>query len=376
MAIELRTIYFAGGCFWGTEHLFKQMHGVVNTQVGFANGHTEQPTYKEVYTDKTGYAETVKVVYDPMRVDLSTLLEMFFLAIDPTSHNKQGEDVGTRYRTGIYYTTREDFIFITPFVEEQQRHYDKKLAVEVRPLEVFYPAEEYHQDYLDKNVDGYCHLPFALFRYARDVHRLTDGPRIRNVIFDYGKVLVDYSLNYLYDSYFEDKEEQKWFFDHVVNAEFHTKLDLGTPTAECVEEWKLRFPKYARLLDAYNSDYMKLMGEEIPGMSQLLTELRHYGIRLYGLTNWGIEKFCHVREKYSIFDLLDGEVVSGVEHVVKPDAAIFQILLNRYDLNPEECLFTDDRAENVAAACEMGMQGVVFESAQQLKAALMERHVL
>ena len=103
-----KDIYFAGGCFWGTEHYFKQIDGVVETEVGFANGNTENPTYKEVYTDTTGYAETVYVKYNPDVVSLEFLLQMFFKAIDPTSLNKQGHDEGTRYRTGIYYKEPED----------------------------------------------------------------------------------------------------------------------------------------------------------------------------------------------------------------------------------------------------------------------------
>ena len=151
-----KEIYFAGGCFWGTEHFFKQIEGVLETEVGFANGHTENPTYKEVYTDQTGFAETVYVKYDPDVVSLEFLLNMFFKAIDPTSLNKQGEDEGTRYRTGVYYTNDDD-----------QQNYQQPLAVEKLPLQNYYSAEEYHQDYLDKNPTGYCHLPVALFEFAR-----------------------------------------------------------------------------------------------------------------------------------------------------------------------------------------------------------------
>ena len=146
-----KDIYLAGGCFWGTEHYFKQIEGVVETEVGFANGHTENPTYKEVYTDETGYAETVHVRYAPDKVGLEFLLRMFFKAIDPTSMNKQGHDEGTRYRTGIYYTDAAD----------------QPMVVERQPLECFYAAEEYHQNYLDKNPTGYCHLPQSLFEFAR-----------------------------------------------------------------------------------------------------------------------------------------------------------------------------------------------------------------
>ena len=162
-----KEIYLAGGCFWGTEHFFKQIEGVIETEVGFANGHTEAPTYKEVYTDTTGYAETVRIVYDDTVADLEFLLKMFMKAIDPTSLNKQGEDEGTRYRTGIYYRDEADLPVIISVLEAEQRHYAEPIVVEIEPLHNFYSAEDYHQDYLDKNPTGYCHLPLALFEFAR-----------------------------------------------------------------------------------------------------------------------------------------------------------------------------------------------------------------
>lgn len=162
-----KEIYFAGGCFWGTEHFFKQIEGVLETEVGFANGHTENPTYKEVYTDQTGFAETVYVKYDSDVVSLEFLLNMFFKAIDPTSLNKQGEDEGTRYRTGVYYTNDDDLTVIEKVFAQEQQNYQQPLAVEKLPLQNYYSAEEYHQDYLDKNPTGYCHLPVALFEFAR-----------------------------------------------------------------------------------------------------------------------------------------------------------------------------------------------------------------
>ncbi len=164
---EGKDIYLAGGCFWGTEHFFKLIKGVVETSVGFANGHTASPTYTEVYTDTTGYAETVHVKYNPDVISLESLLRMFFKAIDPTSLNKQGHDEGTRYRTGIYYTDAEDLPIIEKVFAEEQENYQQPLCVEKQPLENFYSAEEYHQDYLDKNPMGYCHLPQSLFDFAK-----------------------------------------------------------------------------------------------------------------------------------------------------------------------------------------------------------------
>ena len=161
-----RDIFLAGGCFWGTEHFFKQIEGVTDTETGFANGHTESPTYKEVYTDTTGFAETVRVRYDTSRVSLRFLLRMFFKAIDPTSLNRQGHDEGTRYRTGIYFTDPADLPVIEEAWQEEQQRWSEPLVVEKQPLENYYAAEEYHQDYLDKNPDGYCHLPLSLFEFA------------------------------------------------------------------------------------------------------------------------------------------------------------------------------------------------------------------
>lgn len=167
----MKEIYFAGGCFWGTEHYFKQIKGVVETAVGYANGHTPDPTYQEVYTDGTGYAETVKVVYDPKLISLELLTDLYFHSIDPLSLNKQGEDTGTRYRTGIYYTDQEDLPVLKKVYDQVASQYDTPLAVELEPLRNFYTAEEYHQDYLDKNPTGYCHLPKALFEFARTKSR-------------------------------------------------------------------------------------------------------------------------------------------------------------------------------------------------------------
>lgn len=167
----IQSIYFAGGCFWGTEHFFKQIEGVTFTETGYANGSTPDPTYRQVYTDTTGYAETVHVEYDNDVIDLEFLVRMFFKAIDPTSLNRQGEDVGTRYRTGIYYTDAEELPCIKKIYDEIGRQYESPLVVELEPLKNFYRAEDYHQDYLENNPDGYCHLPLELFEFARKARK-------------------------------------------------------------------------------------------------------------------------------------------------------------------------------------------------------------
>ena len=163
----MKTIYLAGGCFWGTEHYMRQFEGVVETAVGYANGTLDNPSYQQVYTDQTGHVECVKVVYDETLVSLLTLCRMFFRSIDPLLLNCQGEDVGTRYRTGIYWEDSDDSETVELVWQEVQAKYAETLAVEKMPLESFYPAEEYHQDYLLKNPEGYCHLSIQILNLSK-----------------------------------------------------------------------------------------------------------------------------------------------------------------------------------------------------------------
>lgn len=167
----MKEIYLAGGCFWGTDHYLKQIHGVVATEVGYANGNGVNPSYEEVYTDTTGFVECVKVVYDPTILTLEKIVELYFHSIDPLSLNKQGNDIGTRYRTGIYYTEECDRAVIESVYNAVAKRLGEELVVELEPLHNFYSAEEYHQDYLDKNPAGYCHLPAFLFEYAKKANR-------------------------------------------------------------------------------------------------------------------------------------------------------------------------------------------------------------
>lgn len=152
-----KSIYLAGGCFWGTQKFFDQFEGVVFTQVGYANGPTADPSYQEVCRS-SGHAETVRIDYDPERIGLNQLLDYYFLTIDPTSYHRQGGDMGIQYRTGLYYTDPADLPILRARLAREQEKYRQPLQVELKPLENFYPAEEYHQKYLDKNPGGYCHI--------------------------------------------------------------------------------------------------------------------------------------------------------------------------------------------------------------------------
>ncbi|GAA0447441.1 hypothetical protein GCM10008983_26850 [Lentibacillus halophilus] len=155
---KLDKIYFAGGCFWGVEAYMSRIYGVADVVSGYANGEGKNPSYADVIKGDKHFAETVEVTYDPERVSLDTLIDRLFQVIDPTSENKQGNDVGVQYRTGIYYTNKADKKTVTSAVKNEQTYYDEEIATEAKPLKNFYTAEEEHQDYLEKNPNGYCHI--------------------------------------------------------------------------------------------------------------------------------------------------------------------------------------------------------------------------
>lgn len=155
---NVREITLAGGCFWGTEMYFKAIRGVIKTEVGYANGKTQNPTYEDVCHHNTGHAEVVKVTYDNQVISLPFLLSMYFEVIDPVAVNRQGNDVGIQYRTGIYYSDPADEAVILASVQALRMEYGVPLAIEVLPLENYSAAEGYHQEYLIKNPGGYCHI--------------------------------------------------------------------------------------------------------------------------------------------------------------------------------------------------------------------------
>ena len=159
---ELKSIYFAGGCFWGVEAYFSRIKGVKNVTSGYANGTGDNPSYEDVIKGDRGFAETVQVKYDPQRVALADLLNYYFKIIDPTILNKQGNDIGIQYRTGIYYDNDTDFTVITTALKQEQEKYDDPIVTEVLPLTNYFLAEEYHQDYLEKNPNGYCHIDLSI----------------------------------------------------------------------------------------------------------------------------------------------------------------------------------------------------------------------
>lgn len=156
------SIVFGGGCFWCVEAAFEELEGVEEVISGYAGGHTEQPSYKEVCSGSTGHAEVVKVEYDSEIINLEKLLELFFKIHDPTTEDRQGPDVGSQYRSIILYNSEEQRAIIERFIEEKADHYEDKIVTELNKLEKFYEAEERHQDYFEKNPnDAYCRINAA-----------------------------------------------------------------------------------------------------------------------------------------------------------------------------------------------------------------------
>ena len=178
----MKTIYLAGGCFWGMQKFFDQFNGVEFTEVGYANGPDKAPDYKEVCAS-SGHAETLRIDYDPSVISLTELLGYYFTVIDPLSVNKQGEDRGIQYRTGIYYTEAGQLAEIRKVWQAEELKAGAPLAVELSPLLNFFRAEEYHQKYLEKNPGGYCHIPASRFGIA---HKDTaaEADRLRERIGD------------------------------------------------------------------------------------------------------------------------------------------------------------------------------------------------
>lgn len=157
----MKEIVLAAGCFWGVEAYFSKVKGVVETEVGYANGNTENPTYDEVCHMNTGHAEACYIKFDDNQISLGELLKKYWKIVDPTVIDRQGPDVGAQYRTGIYYMDNADVSIIKESVSEEQKSYKNEIVTEVKPLENYYKAEEVHQKYLEKNPRGYCHIDLS-----------------------------------------------------------------------------------------------------------------------------------------------------------------------------------------------------------------------
>ena len=219
----MNTIYLAGGCFWGIQKYFDQFNGVIATEAGYANGPDQEPNYHDV-CQGSGHAETVKIDYDSDVISLTDLLHYYFMIIDPLSINKQGNDKGLQYRTGIYYTEENQLSEIETVYKEQEEKAGSKLAVEVEPLKSFYSAEEYHQKYLDKNPYGYCHIPRSMFKLQQKKKETSEELRKRIGDLAY-EVTQNAATEYAFTGEYDDFFEKGIYVDVVSGEPLFTSLD-------------------------------------------------------------------------------------------------------------------------------------------------------
>ena len=193
---------------------------------------------------------------------------------------------------------------------------------------------------------------------------------IKNVVFDFGNVLIGWDPRNLYRKVFESEEEMEYFLREVCNDEWNRLQDSDRTFAEGIAELLPKFPQYEKEINIYFDRWLEMLGEEYPASAKLKKILRAEGYRLYGLSNWSAETFPIVEERYTFMKDLDGMVISGFEGIQKPDHRFYHLLLERYNLRPEETVFFDDRLENVIAAREVGIHGFLFKSAEQAESDL------
>ena len=193
---------------------------------------------------------------------------------------------------------------------------------------------------------------------------------IKNIIFDFGAVLVDWNPHYLFDDYFGSAEKAQWFLDHICTNDWNRQFDGGKPFAEGLAELTAEHPEWACEIAVYWDQWEKMMGAAIPGMYELVADYKAAGYGVYGLTNWSSETFYRIEKNYPVFALLDGKIVSGDVRMLKPDAAIFHCLLDRYGLRAEESVFIDDTLANVEGARRAGLEGLHFTDAPTLRKEL------
>lgn len=193
---------------------------------------------------------------------------------------------------------------------------------------------------------------------------------IKNIIFDYGGVLLDWNPHYLYDPYFGDKDKAEWFLTNICTYEWNAQHDGGRLVAEGTAELVAEHPEWKKEIEMYYSGFMQMMGGQIEGMEGYVKSLKDRGFRIFGLSNWSRETFAMVRPVYPILNLMDDMVISGIEKVMKPNHRIFEIALERFGIKAEETVFVDDNPNNVKAACEVGIRGMLFQSKEQIEEEL------
>ena len=189
---------------------------------------------------------------------------------------------------------------------------------------------------------------------------------IKNILFDFGGVLLDWNPHYLYDAYFGDVDKAEWFLTNICTYEWNAQHDNGRPVAEGTAELIARYPEWGKEIRMYYDEFMKMMGGQIPGMEDLVKDVKAQGYRVFGLSNWSVETFALVRPVYPVLDLMEDMVISGKVRVMKPDHRIFELALDRFGIKASESVFIDDNPNNVRAASEVGIRGILFQSREQL----------
>ena len=193
---------------------------------------------------------------------------------------------------------------------------------------------------------------------------------IKNIIFDYGKVLVNWNPYFQYTPFFADEQKYKYFLEEILTDEWYNEGDIGVPMEELIEKWSARYPEFAEAFRFYVDGFEDSISGEVPGMYELISGLKQRGYRTWGLSNWSWEMFQRILPKYRIFSLMEGMVISGKVHMLKPNPEIYEYFLERYSLKAEECVFIDDRPENIVGAALVGIKGIVFKDTEQLSAEL------
>lgn len=198
----------------------------------------------------------------------------------------------------------------------------------------------------------------------------------KTIIFDFGGVLIDWNPRYVYQQIFETEEETEWFLGNICTSEWNLTIDAGKPFATAVNELSEKHPGWFRQIEAFHLRWEEMLGGEISESVEILRDIQNSGYKVYGLTNWSAETFPIAFEKYKFLQTLDGIVVSGREKMIKPDPEIFKILLNRYQLQPGNCIFIDDNPENISVASKLGIEVIHFSNPSRLREDLVRSGIL
>jgi len=198
----------------------------------------------------------------------------------------------------------------------------------------------------------------------------------KTVVFDFGGVLIDWNRRYLYRKIFEDEQEMEWFLENVCSDEWNMLQDAGIPFSETIPALQMKFPKYCDQISMFESRWAEMIGGEISGSVEILNEIQARNYPVYGLTNWGLDTFPHISNQFEFIWNLDGFVMSGDEKLVKPDPELFKILINKFQIKPENSVFIDDNYRNIESANKIGFKTILFVSPESLRQNLQLLNIL